>query len=426
MRQSHLFTHTSRENPHDEESKNAILLQRGGYIHKTLAGAYTFLPLGLRVLRKVADIIRKELNQLPHTSEVQMTILQSKETWSETGRWDSEGMREVMYRVAGEGDEQPSTGLGATHEENVTDIFRSLFHSYRELPLAVYQIQTKFRKEARPKSGLLRGREFLMKDLYSFHTSKESLDEYYEAVAAAYLRIFAGVGLQAIRTEASGGVFSKEHSDEFQVICPVGEDDIYLNTAGDRALNKEVVESDHDPRLLEFSGPEPRKVSSIEVGNIFRLGTKYSEPMNARVTLADGSEQAVYMGCYGIGVSRLVGTLVELYGEAGEGGKGARIVWPAHVAPVACHILDLAHDGMAETLYTQLLAAGVEVLWDDRQDVTPGEKFADADLIGAPHRAVVSKRSQEAGGVEYRMWPSEEIQILSVEEAVKGATGQSS
>lgn len=408
MRQSTLFSRTLRENPAGETSKNAILLQRGGYIHKTMAGAYSFLPLGLVVLRKIAQIVREEMDKLPHTSEIQMTVLQSKETWSETGRWDDAGMREVMYRV---GDDD-STGLGATHEENVVDIFRTLFSSYKDLPVAAYQIQTKFRNEPRAKSGLLRGREFLMKDLYSFHTSQESLDEYYEAVAAAYIRIYERLNLQALRTEASGGVFSKERSDEFQVICEVGEDDIYLNAAGTLAWNKEVINGEDDPRLLEFSGGTINKQPAVEVGNIFRLGTKYSAPMKAVVTGEDGGENEVYMGCYGIGVSRLVGVLAEVFGEIGENGRGLKIAWPESVAPVRVHIIDLLADGTAEQLYAGLLEKGTDVMIDDRTDKSAGEKFADADLVGAPHRIVVSKRSLEAGGVEYCRWPNGEAVVL--------------
>jgi len=412
MRQSNLFFTTKREVPAGEVSKNAILLERGGYVQKTLAGAYSYLPLGLLVIRKIGNIVREEMNKLPRTSEVQMTILQPRELWEETGRWDDAGMKEIMYRV---GDDN-SAGLGASHEENVTDLFRHLFSSYKELPMAAYQINTKFRKEARAKSGLLRGREFLMKDLYSFHASEEDLDTYYEYAAAAYMQVYERMGLKAIRTEASGGVFSKQHSDEFQIICEVGEDDIYLNATGDLAWNKEVIDGEDDPKLLEFSGGEIRKASAVEAGNIFRLGTKYTAAMNAQVSGENGERIPVYMGCYGIGVSRLMGILVEIFGSLGENNRGAKIVWPESVAPVQCHILDLLNDGTAEQLYTHLSNLGVDVLLDDRSDKTAGEKFADADLIGAPHRIVVSKRSLEAGGLEYSLWQKEDAKILSSED----------
>jgi len=388
MRQSHLFGTTRKEVPHEEESKNAVLLLRGGYIDKLNAGIYSYLPLGLRVLRKVQDIVREEMNKLPNTQEILMTALQPRELWQEAGRWDDAGMKEVMYDL-----EDNQFGLGASHEEPVVDLFRKLVSSYRELPVSVYQIQTKFRKEARAKSGLLRGREFVMKDMYSFHTSEADFREYYEQVAAAYLEVFKRCGLEVMRTEASGGVFSKIRSDEFQVINEVGEDLIYINKQGTLAWNKEVVESEDDPQLLEFCGGEIKKAKATEVGNIFTLGTRYSEPMGGQVTLENGERQTVLMGCYGIGISRLVGVMVEVYGDA-----AGKIIWPKALAPFQVHMLNLgAQEG--EALYEELSKAGVDVLYDDR-DKSAGEKFADADLIGSPTRIVISKRSLAAGGAE--------------------------
>ena len=389
MKQSQLFSSTRREAPHEEESKNAILLMRGGYIQKTAAGVFSFLPLGLRVIQNITAIVRKELNALPYTQEILMPALQPKELWEETGRWDDAGMKEVMYRV-----EELGMGLGPTHEENVTDLFRNNVSSHRQLPIAAYQIQTKFRKEARAKSGLLRGREFMMKDLYSFHLSEESLDEYYELVVEAYMRIYETCGLKAVRTEASGGVFSKQHSDEFQVINLLGEDTIYLNEAGTLAWNEEVVDGPHDPRLSEWGGGQIRQAQATEVGNIFRLGTKYSEPMHAEVNGENGERLPVYMGCYGLGVSRLMGIVVELLGES----RG-KMLWPKVLAPFQVHLLDLTTDKQGESLYADLKKAGVEVLYDDREK-SAGEKFADADLIGAPMRIVLSARSIAAGGAE--------------------------
>lgn len=395
MHQSQLFGTTRQTVSHEEESVNAILLTRGGYIDKTAAGVTSFLPLGFKVIEKIKRIVRDELNKLPGTQELLMPTLQPRELWEETGRWDDAGMKEIMYRVG-----DTNVGLGATHEENVVDLFRKVASSYKDLPAAVYQIQTKFRKELRPKSGLLRGREFIMKDLYSFHLTEESLTDYYEQVAAAYLRIFERCGLAAVRTEASGGVFSKQHSDEFQVINAVGEDTIYLNSAGDRALNKEVVEGENDPRLLEWGGGEVRAAQATEVGNIFRLGTKFTEPMNALVTTESGERVVPVMGCYGIGVSRLMGTIVELYGSAEKGS----IAWPSGLAPYDLHLIDLTADKQGEAIYQELHNAGKSILFDNR-DKSAGEKFADADLIGATTRIIVSKRSLEAGGVEVvRNW----------------------
>lgn len=408
MKQSHLFSQTKRSVAKDETSLNAALLERGGYIYKTAAGAYSYLPLGLRVIQKISAIIRDELNLLPNTSEILMTVLQPRDIWQETGRWDDPDMSEVMYRVTNGGatKKELGFGLGATHEENVVAIFRSLFSSGHQLPIAAYQIQSKFRNEPRAKSGLLRGREFLMKDLYSFHTTEADFKEYYEQVAAAYQRIYQRVGLTAVRTKASGGVFSKEWSDEFQVITPIGEDEIYLNMDGELAYNKEIVDN--------AKGKEP--VRSVEVGNIFTLGTKYSTAMKALVTLSDGSRIAPVMGCYGLGISRLMGTVVELCGTNTE--QSARIAWPAVIAPVQVQLIDLDQHETAETLHDNLVKAGVDVLWDDRS-ASAGEKFADADLIGAPKRLIISKRSLDAGGVEITNWPAATSTVVAMNDVLK-------
>ncbi|MCC2631794.1 MAG: proS, partial [Patescibacteria group bacterium] len=379
MKQSQLFGGTRKDISGEEASKNAILLQRGGYINKTMAGVYAYLPLGLRVLQNVSTIVREEMNALPGAQEVLLPALQPKELWEESGRWN-EAVADVMYTVDSE-----SIGLGPTHEEVVTDLFRQYVSSYKELPAAVYQIQTKFRSEPRAKSGLLRGREFLMKDLYSFHTTEESLDEFYEMAKGAYAKVYSRCGLDAILTEASGGMFSK-YSHEYQVVAEAGEDTIFINGAGDYAKNKEIVESEEG---------EGRKESSIEVGNIFKLNRKFSTPMAAQVATESGEKTDVWMGCYGIGISRLIGTIVEVMGD--ESGK---IVWPEEVAPFRAHLIDLTPDGQGETLYNDLNTAGVSVLYDDR-DRSAGEKFADADLIGAPHRLIISKRSLASGGVEW-------------------------
>lgn len=407
MRYSHLFTHTKRSVAKAETSKNAALLERGGYIYKVSAGSYAFLPLGMKVIANIVSIVREELDTLPNTSEIQMTVLQPRDIWQESGRWDDDDMKEVMYRLADGADptKDLGMGLGATHEENVVAIFRSFFNSSKELPIAAYQIQTKFRNEPRAKSGLLRGREFLMKDLYSFHTTQEDFTEYYEKVAETYMRIFARCGLNAIRTKASGGVFSKEYSDEFQVVTPIGEDEIYLNIEGDIAYNKEV--------MTDTAGKEP--VKSVEVGNIFTLSSKYTDAMKALVTTTDGAQIAPVMGCYGLGITRLLGTIVELFGELD--GDTARIVWPKAIAPVAVEIIDLDQHDNAETLYNDLVKAGVSVLWDDRS-VSAGQKFMDADLIGAPTRIVVSNRSIAAGGAEVSTWPSGDSATVALDTVV--------
>lgn len=402
MRQSELFQPTYREAPGGEESKNAILLIRGGYVQKIMAGNYALLPLGLRVFKKITEIVREEMNALPRTQELLMPSLQPRELWEESGRWATYTADGEVYTV-----DEDSMMLGPTHEEIATHLFRTHVSSYKQLPLGLYQIQTKFRKELRAKSGLLRGREFQMKDLYSFHVDEADCLSYYEQVAAAYLKIYARCGLEAIRTKATGGLFSK-YSDEFQVATPAGEDTIYLRSDGLEARNKELVPDEKDPELLDYCGGEVKTLKSIEVGNIFPLGKRFSKPMKAQVTDADGSAVDVWMGCYGIGLSRLLGAVTELFGIE----KGS-ISWPESLAPYRVHLLDLTSDFQGSSLYRELVKTGIEVLYDDRPK-TAGEKFADADLIGAPVRLVISKRSLEAGGIE-RSYRGEK-QIVTLEE----------
>ena len=389
MYQSELFGKTLREAPHEEESKNAILLSRGGYIMKNMSGVYTYLPLGLMVLENLKRIIREEMNKLPNTQEVLMPVLQSLDLWIETGRL--EGIKEVMYRLKDE-----ELGLGPTHEETATDIFRRSISSYKELPKAIYQIQSKFRNEPRAKSGLLRGREFLMKDLYSFHLTEESMEEYYLEAQKAYARIYDRCKLKALLTEASGGVFS-QYSHEYQVICEAGEDLIYLRADGAQAKNKEIVPNETDPEIIKYCGGEIKTASAVEAGNIFRLYKKYSAPMQAVVDTESGERCEVWMACYGLGVSRLLGIVVEIFGQIEEG--KAVIKWPEELAPYKIHILDLTPDKVGEQYYKELVKKGESVLYDDRE-VSAGEKFSDADLIGSPTRVIISKKSIEKGGLE--------------------------
>jgi len=395
MKQSTLFTTTLRTVSAEETAKNAQLLVRGGYVQKTMAGVYSYLPLGLRVIENIKKIVREELATLPRTHEVLMSALQPKELWDETGRWDA-AVGDVMYTTA-----EDKIGLGPTHEELATDIFRTHVQSYRSMPVSIFQIQTKFRKELRAKSGLLRGREFLMKDLYSFHATEEEFKEYYELAAAAYLRIFERCGTPAIRVAAAGGMFS-DFSDEFQVLTDIGEDTIYLRADGMEGRNDEIVKDATDPELLAYCGGEVRTAKAVEVGNIFPLGTKFSKSMDAGVAMADGSRIHPIMGCYGIGISRLCGVLAELHGTE----KG--IAWPAAVAPFQVHILDLLQNGEGEELYGMVKAKNIEVLLDDRE-VRAGEAFGDADMIGAPIRVVVSERAKSAGGLEVTQNGSQSI-----------------
>jgi len=408
MKQSQVFTKTQKENPKDEKSLNAILLQRAGFIYKEMAGVYSFLPLGLIVLNKISNIIREEMQAIGG-QEVGLSVLQPKALWQKTDRWDKGIGLEVMYKIK----DETEIGLGPTHEEMLTDIVKNHIDSFDDLPFSVFQIQTKFRKEARAKSGLLRGREFLMKDLYSFHNSTEDFKNYYEKAKVAYLKVFERCGLKAIITEASGGSFSKEFSHEFQVISPAGEDTIYYCDCNGFSQNEEVFNK--KTKQCPVCGKEIKKAKSIEGGNIFSLGTKYSESLGAFFTDKNGVKQPVIMGCYGIGVSRLMGIIAEISNDQ----KG--IIWPKSVAPFACHLLPILSGkkeqdeqilDKANKVYDDLQKNGIAVLYDDRNKKSAGEKFADADLTGIPLRIVVSQKTIEKSGIEIKKRSSDKAEII--------------
>ncbi len=394
MKQSQLFTRTRKDAPKDEVSKNAQLLIRGGYIHKEMAGVYAFLPLGLRVLEKINTIIREEMNRIGG-QEILMTVLQRKELWEKTNRWDSSVVDNWFKTSLKDGAE---VGLGFTHEEPLTNIMQSYVSSYADLPRLVYQIQWKFRNEERAKSGIMRGREFLMKDLYSFATSEAEHELIYEKVAVAYEKIFArvGIGEKTYRTFASGGIFSK-YSHEYQCLLPVGEDTVHVSAGKRIAINKEVM----NPEVLADLGVSESELTeekAVEVGNIFTLGTRFSEPLGLSFKDEEGNTKPVVMGSYGIGSSRLMGFLAEFFADE----KG--IVWPKEVAPFQVHLIALTGGNAdvqkeADRIYEMLQEHGIEVLYDDR-DARAGEKFADGDLIGIPTRIIVSEKTVAAGGVE--------------------------
>lgn len=412
---SHLFTKTKREAPQGEVAVNAILLERAGFIAKQMAGVYTLLPLGLRVVNKINTIIREELNKLG-AHEIVMPALQPKELWDTTGRWQTGN--EVMYQF--KDNSGKDIGLGWTHEEVITQIATSYIHSYKDLPKAVYQIQTKFRDEPRAKSGILRGREFLMKDLYSFHIDQKDRDEYYEKVAGVYEKIFKRIGLDAKITEASGGAFSK-YSHEFQTIADSGEDTIFVCAKDTYARNQELV--GENGTKCPHCGDEMEEKKAIEVGNIFKLGTRFSEALGLHYTDELGKQHLVEMCSYGIGPTRVMGTIVEVSHDE----KG--MIWGEHVAPYDCHMIEISNSKIQDTnksqipnsksetieIIDQLEKAGLEVLLDDREDVSVGEKLADADLIGIPWRIVVSERSIAAGGVEVKRRDESESQIVPVD-----------
>jgi prolyl-tRNA synthetase len=407
MLQSQLFTKTRREAPKDEVAKNAQLLIRGGYIDKVAAGVYSYLPLGLKVLRKIEHIIREEMNAVGG-QEVFMPSFHPKELWEKTGRW---GTMDDLYKVSDSSGRE--VALGPTHEEVVTPLAGSFISSYRDLPFSVYQFQNKFRMELRAKSGILRGREFIMKDLYSFHRDEADLSRYYETMKEAYLRVFAraGIGERTFFTYASGGSFSK-YSHEFQMLTPAGEDVISICEKCRVAVNREIVEE--NGRKCPVCGASlVRDEKSIEVGNIFELKTKFSSAFGLTYKDEQGKDQPVQMGCYGIGLGRLMGSVVEAFADE----RG--IVWPEEIAPFPVHVLalspgDPAADTQLEEVLNVCAEKGIEPLIDDRSDATAGEKFADADLLGIPHRVVVSKKTAVAGKVEYRQRSTSEAIMLDL------------
>lgn len=412
MRQSKLFGKTLREAPKDEFSANAKMLERGGFVYKTMAGVYDYLPLGFRVLEKIENIIREEMNVIGG-QEVFMTTLQPKERWEKTGRWEELG-KEPMYQFKDHSGRE--IGLASTHEEPLTEIALRSIHSYKDLPLFIYQIQTKFRDELRAKSGLIRGRELLMKDLYSFHTDEEDFRRFYFGpIDKAYKKVFKRCGLDVYVAEAAGGPFTKERTLEYQVFSEAGEDLILYCAKCHFAQNKDVSSLQVGEKCPKCKG-EIRSAKSIEVGNIFPLGTKYSKPLGLFYSDEKGKKRPVIMGSYGIGVSRLMGTIVEVHNDE----RG--IIWPDIVAPFKAHLIEIRAKGegqkvkkTSEKLYKELLAKGVEVLYDDRDDKTAGEKFADADLIGIPWRVVVSEKTLEKGAVEIKKRDSQKGELISTQ-----------
>lgn len=375
-------------------SKNAELLIRGGFIHKEMAGVYSYLPLGLRVLKKIENIIREEMNKVGG-QEVLMSSFQPKENWEKTGRWE---VMDDLYKVSDASGRE--VALGPTHEEIVVPILKNYVSSHKDFPIYIYQIQNKFRMELRAKSGMLRGREFVMKDMYSFHARAEDFEKFYNKMKDVYKTIFQRVGIGHLTyiTFASGGTFSK-YSHEFQTITPIGEDIIYVDEASGTAINQEVF-NDEVLSQLNLTKEKLIEHKAIEIGNIFDLKTKYSQPFDLSYTDEKGEKHIVLMGCYGIGLGRLLGTVVEVLSDD----KG--IIWPESIAPFQVHLLALGDDEEismeADKVYQSLLKANIEVLFDDRRDVSAGEKFADSDLLGIPWRAVISTRSLKEGGIELK------------------------
>jgi len=406
MRLSKNFTRTIKQAPADEVARNAQLLIRAGFVFKTMAGVYSYTPLGLRVLENIKQIVREEMNAIG-SQELIMSTLQRKELWQETGRWSDE-LVDVWFKSTLQ--DGTDVGFGWTHEEPIVELLRSYLKSYKDLPISVYQFQNKLRNELRAKSGIMRGREFIMKDMYSVHAAKEDLDAYYDQVIEAYKRCYDrfGIGDDTYVTFASGGAFTK-FSHEFQTICEAGEDYIYLHRGKNIAVNEEVL--DDAVKELGIKRNELEKVRTAEVGNIFNFGTQKSEEMNLVFTGSDGVQHYAYMGSYGIGITRVMGVIVEKFADE----KG--LIWPENIAPARVYLVQIGEKSRAaaDELYEALGAQGVEVLYDER-DERPGVKFADAELMGIPLRVTVSDRLLDGKKWEVAMRASGERQLLTTDE----------
>lgn len=416
MLQSQLFTKTIKETPKDETSRNAQLLLQAGFIYKEMAGVYGFLPLGYRVFKKIENIIRQEMNKIGG-QEIVLSSLQNKETWEPTNQWD-DGEVDIWFKTKLKNDTE--LGLAFTHEAAITKMMKNFIHSYRDVPKLLYQFQTKFRNEVRAKSGIMRTREFVMKDMYSFSKDVTEHEKVYETVKNAYVQIFNQLGLGDLTyiTTASGGVFSK-FSHEFQVVTEAGEDTIYIHKEKKIAINKEVMSKE----ILEELGlTESDLIESkaSEVGNIFNLSTRFSDALDLSYIIENGEKQKVIMGSYGIGPARIMGTIVETLSDE----KG--IMWPESIAPFQVHLLSLGNNenilSKAQEIYKLLQNNNVEVLFDDRSEVSNGEKFNDSDLIGCPIRVVMSEKSLAAGGVELKFRNSQDSEVISIEQLLSKLT----
>ncbi len=403
MRQSHLFTKTRKEAPKDEVSKNAELLIRAGYVHKEMAGVYSYLPLGMRVLQKIENIVRDEMNKIGG-QEIRMATLHPSEPWKQTGAWDKV---DVVFKINSRTEKEYT--IGQSEEEIVTPIAKEYISSYKDLPLAIYQIGQKYRDELRAKSGIMRGREFTMKDMYSFHETQEDFDRFYQKAKEAYLHIYTRCGLVAKATEASGGSFTEKLSYEFMVLTDAGEDDILYCDECSYCVNTEVSDQKEGGGCTRCGKGKLSRATASEVGNIFDLGKKYTNDFSVTFRNKNGEDEHPIMGCFGIGISRLMGVAAEALSDA----RG--IVWPESIAPFAVHLVEIRAKKEADELYEKLTKMGVEVLYDDREE-RAGEKFADSDLLGIPYRIVVSEKTIVAGKFELKERKSGEVRMLTEQE----------
>jgi prolyl-tRNA synthetase len=408
MKYSHLFTRTKKQVPKDEVTTNARLLVKAGFVHKTMAGVYSFLPLGLRVLRKIEEIIRREMNAVGG-QEVFLPALHPAENWQQSGGWDS---IDVLFKIKSRTNKDYA--LGQSHEEIIAPIIKEYISSYKDLPLAVYQIQEKYRDELRAKSGVLRGREFGMKDMYSFHMDQKDFDRFYEVVKKAYFKIFSAMNLVVKATEASGGDFTEKISYEFMVLTDAGEDDILYCNICQYCVNTDIAQSKPGEMCPKCKKGRLKKARASEVGNVFDLGKKYTKAFDLYVLNEKGKKIYPLMGCYGIGTSRLLGVIVEKFNDKNG------IIWPDSVAPFKAHLIHIGDKKVkdqANKTYKMLLNSGIEVFWDEREDISAGEKFADADLIGIPYRLLVSEKT--AGKIEIKPRNTSKTSLLSVDGVIK-------
>lgn len=408
MRFSEFFLKTQKEFPKDETAVNARFLIKANYIFKLMSGSYSLLPLGFKVVEKIKNIIREEMNFLG-ANEMIMPALHPRSSWEPTKRWD--GLKEIMYQFKDRGGRE--LGLGPTHEEIIAAVAAKIINSYKDLPRFVYQIQTKFRDEPRAKSGLLRGREFTMKDLYSFHADKNSLDKFYEEVKKAYIKIFQRCGLKAIITEASGGAFSKEYSHEFMVVSPVGEDEIIFCGLCHFSQNTEIAKDRAADICPACKSGKLEKLKAIEAGNIFKLGTRFSEPLGLVYKDKNGKENPVVMGSYGIGVERLMAAVV----ETSHDDNG--IIWPESLAPFDVELVDLGEKKLSGEIYKILVKNGIDVFYDDREEASAGEKLKDADLLGIPWRIVASEKTARQEKAEIKKRNEKFVKLVSLGQIVK-------
>ncbi len=413
MRQSQLFTKTRKEVPADETSKNAQLLTRAGFVHKELAGVYSILPLGFKVLNKIKKIVSEEMEKLG-SNELIMSTMQNKELWEITDRWSDEKVDVWFKSKLKNGNE---IGFGWSHEEPITNLMKYHISSYNDLPVYVHQFQTKLRNETRAKSGMMRGREFVMKDMYSYTASEEEHMSFYNKTSDAYMKVFERMGLGNITyiTSASGGFFTDKFSHEFQTLCDSGEDNIFVHKTEKVALNEEIF-NDETLKKMGYQKSDFEMRKTAEVGNIFTFGTKKCEEMGLFFTDKEGNKKPVYLGSYGIGITRLMGVMPEIFSDD----KG--MIWPKEVSPFAVHLVRLGDNAetlsFADKLYEDLKKKNIEVLYDDR-DLRAGEKFADSDLIGIPVRFVVSDKTVVEGKVEVKLRNGSESKVVSTEEAIK-------